>query len=225
MGVYYYLVNDTKKQLGGCSGKWEEFDPVEEWKIAMENIDGWSTEDTYRWLSDEGDYFHLPLSKPSPWKDQGKVLDGKMTLEEFKEKWPGYDVDGEEYYLECVKLDGAAYYEDTDPDWYAQILDKKTGYTHVYFRKDPPTPVPSPAKPIETPKATSAKIIIKKPIIPTTTAKGPAKTPVPVTKPNEARERCIAFCINKKQCSRDVSKKGPVSNMCMQHGNASLLKK
>ena len=137
------MVNDTKKQrIGGNYGKWDEFDPEDEWHEAVAGVEGWSERDTYRWVSDEGDFIRLPLKKPSPWKDCNRFWEGEITKEEFLAKWPKYDTEGVEYWIEIVE----GFIEENDEDWYDRILDEETGYELVSITREP-EPVPSEPQP------------------------------------------------------------------------------
>jgi len=209
MGVWYYLVNDTKKQrIGGNYGKWDEFDPEEEWHEAVAGVEGWSERDTYRWVSDEGDFIRLPLKKPSPWKDCNRFWKGEITEEEFLAKWPKYDTEGVEYWLEISEID------ENDEDWYDRILDEETGYEFVSITREP-EPVPSePREPEPVPS---------EPREPEPVPSEPQPEPVP-SEPREpaALPQCAAMCKNGKQCSRSISKKSPVKTMCTQHGNLKI---
>jgi hypothetical protein len=66
MGVWYYLVNTTRKEIanGGCVhgnfGKWGEFNPLEAYDKAIKQY-GWSSSDNCKWIGDDGTFAQIPL--------------------------------------------------------------------------------------------------------------------------------------------------------------------
>jgi hypothetical protein len=129
-----------------------------------------------------------------------RVYDDEMSEDEFKAKWPKYDLEGVEYWLEVSEL----FEEEGDNDWYERILDEETGYQSVSISDQEPEPrVQEPEPRVKEPEPR-------------------VKEPEPPVQEPELEPQCVAFCKNRKQCSRSVSKKSPVPTMCAQHGNMKV---
>jgi len=91
MDIWYYLVNDTRKErVESNYGQWDTFDPTLEWRRALEQIPEWSEQDSCRWVSDVGEYVSLPLPESYPFEDISAVLYKNMTDDEFREKHGEY---------------------------------------------------------------------------------------------------------------------------------------
>lgn len=99
MGVYFYLVNITKKvRVAGNYGKWDEFNPLESFDQAKKEYQ-WNDEDECAWISDEGDIMLIPL-KDYVWRDPcAEDYDENAALDWFVNQ----PVDDDNY-EKCVEM-------------------------------------------------------------------------------------------------------------------------